>query len=62
VKDAKRIALLIVAIGFICFLTGLVIADISIYGVHLVDVVAVPIIVFMWIAIVGALRERRRER
>lgn len=54
--DIRRRALLALAVVFICVLTGLVVADISIYGVHLVDVVAVPIIAFMWIAIVGALR------
>jgi hypothetical protein len=59
-SDARRIAILGVTVVFICVLTGLVIADISIYGVHLVDVVAVPLIVFIWIAIVGALRNRPR--
>jgi hypothetical protein len=59
-SDARRIAILGVTVAFICALTGLVIADISIYGVHLVDVVAVPLIVFIWIAVVGALRSRPR--
>ena len=59
-SNLKRIALLGVTVVFILFLTGLVIADISIYGVHLVDVVAIPIIAFFWIAIVGALRQRSR--
>ena len=54
----KQTALLVVTIVFIVALAGLVIVDISEYGVTPLDVTAVPILVFFSIAIVRALLQR----
>jgi hypothetical protein len=54
----RQTAILAVTLVFIVFLTGLVIVDVSEYGVHPLDVLAIPILVFFSIAIVGALLRR----
>jgi hypothetical protein len=58
VTTVKQTAILAVTLAFIAFLTGLVIVDVSEYGVHPIDVAAVPILVFFSIAIVRALLQR----
>jgi hypothetical protein len=54
----KQNAVLAVTLVFIAFLAGLVIVDVSEYGVTPLDVTAVPILVFFSIAIVRALLQR----
>jgi hypothetical protein len=57
----RQTAILAVTLVFIVSLTGLVIVDVSEYGVHPLDVVAVPLLVFFSIAVVGALVRRPRK-
>ncbi|WP_249010818.1 hypothetical protein [Conexibacter sp. DBS9H8] len=53
-----RLVLLIVTIAFICGLIALTVDDISVNGVTPLDVVALLIVAFFAVAIVGALRAR----
>ena len=54
----RQNAILAVTLVFLVFLTGLVIVDVSEYGVTPLDVLAIPILVFFAIAVVGALLRR----
>jgi hypothetical protein len=51
--------LLIVTLVFIVGLAALTVADVVQNGVTPISVVSVAILAFFWVAIVGALRERR---
>ena len=52
----RRVALLSVSLAFITAMVGLLITDVSEYGIHPLDVLAVPILVFLGVALVGSLR------
>jgi hypothetical protein len=57
-KEARRISVLVACLALLVFLTGLIIVDINTYGVHLLDVVAVPLLVFLTIVVFGSLVRR----